>query len=412
MSCAHAPSRLLQRFRRSYTGNVAMVAAFVLPALALGVGASVELGYLLGDRSKMQDVADATALAAAQELALAGDDGLVERAKANALAQLGDIASRSTVTPSAEIVDDGEAVTIALAARRGSFFGNLLPPGGFNVSVSSTAVAMGRTPLCVLVNAVTPGDKSINLLDAAKVDAFGCLIHSNNDIVAESSSRIDAEMVQSVGAASGNINPEAEVGAEPIADPFLQTSLAPPGPCRDLPNVILTLGLHTLPAGRHCKSYDAKWLAGLKLAPGVHYFQNSELKVSERATLTGKNVVLIFDRNSKLTVTDTSTIDLSGREEGALAGFLIATTRDNTNDFLLWSNNVRRLLGVVYLPKSQLIVQGTDDIAEESAWTVIVADRVTLKGSPNLVINHDYSVGSVPVPNGVGNTLAEARLSR
>jgi hypothetical protein len=77
----------------------------------------------------------------------------------------------------------------------------------------------------------------------------------------------------------------------------------------------------------------------------------------------------------------------------------------------MWSNNIRNLLGVVYIPEAKLIVQGTDQIAEQSAWTVIVARQLQLKGSPTLVINRNYAVSDVPVPTGVGNVNTEARLS-
>jgi hypothetical protein len=46
----------------------------------------------------------------------------------------------------------------------------------------------------------------------------------------------------------------------------------------------------------------------------------------------------------------------------------------------MWSNNVKRLLGVVYIPETTLIIEGTDQIAEESAWTVIVAEKVAAEG--------------------------------
>jgi hypothetical protein len=308
-------------------------------------------------------------------------------------------------------VEQGKAIKVAITANRDSFFGNLVPPGGFTTRAEATAVGMSRTPLCILVDGQTGQDKAANLLDSSKIKAEGCLVHSNRDIAAEGASKIEAGAVQSVGNTVGNVSPKAEVGAEPIADPFKGKNLGNSLGCSDLKDKILANGLHNLPAGRHCKEIIVKADAKLKLAKGEHYFTNANLILSENSSLEGKDVVLIFDDKSKMEFKDTSTIDLYGRQSGAFAGFLIATTRTNRNDFIMWSNNIRNLLGVVYIPEAKLIVQGTDQIAEQSAWTVIVARQLQLKGSPTLVINRNYAVSDVPVPTGVGNVNTEARLS-
>ena len=42
-------------------------------------------------------------------------------------------------------------------------------------------------------------------------------------------------------------------------------------------------------------------------------------------------------------------------------------------------------------------------VADQSAWTVIVAQAIQMSGSPNLVVNANYASSSVPVPGGVGS---------
>jgi hypothetical protein len=65
---------------------------------------------------------------------------------------------------------------------------------------------------------------------------------------------------------------------------------------------------------------------------------------------------------------------------------------------------------VIYVPDAQLIVDGSADVARDSAWTVIVARMLQLKGSPSLVINANYSSSSVPVPDGVGPRAGGSQL--
>ena len=85
---------------------------------------------------------------------------------------------------------------------------------------------------------------------------------------------------------------------------------------------------------------------------------------------------------------------------GPLAGFLIVGARDNKHDFRIAADNVENLLGTIYIPNAKLVVEGKEEVARDSAWTVIVAQQVELKGDPTLVMNTDYNIGGVPVPVG------------
>ncbi|HEX8470036.1 MAG TPA: pilus assembly protein TadG-related protein, partial [Brevundimonas sp.] len=72
----------LRSFRHSEQGNIAVIFALAAPALFLiGVGA-IDLGRVQSNRVKLQDIADAAALAGANELGLAINDTVaIERAK-------------------------------------------------------------------------------------------------------------------------------------------------------------------------------------------------------------------------------------------------------------------------------------------------------------------------------------------
>ena len=57
-----------------------------------------------------------------------------------------------------------------------------------------------------------------------------------------------------------------------------------------------------------------------------------------------------------------------------------------------------------------MFVEGKDEVARDSAWTVIVARMLQLKGSPSLIINANYAASDVPVPDGVGPRSGGAQL--
>jgi hypothetical protein len=149
----------------------------------------------------------------------------------------------------------------------------------------------------------------------------------------------------------------------------------------------------------------------MQLSSGTYYFKGGTLTIKDNAVLKGANVTLIFDKDATFNFTDTSSIDLTGANTGSYAGFVILTTRDNINAFSISSNNARRLEGAVYIPSATLNVTGTsNNVADQSAWTVVVAKSLQLQGSPNLVINANYAASNVPVPAGAGDNYHSGKV--
>jgi hypothetical protein len=150
----------------------------------------------------------------------------------------------------------------------------------------------------------------------------------------------------------------------------------------------------------------------LELAPGEHYFAKGQLQLQGDATLTGSDVALIFDKQSHFDFTQQATVNLSGRTSGPYAGFVVATTRRNTGTFNISATSAEKLEGTIYIPAATLQVQGVSNkVAQQSAWTVVVAQSIQLNGSANLVINSNYATSSVPVPDGVGNTAVSTSVA-
>jgi len=75
------------------------------------------------------------------------------------------------------------------------------------------------------------------------------------------------------------------------------------------------------------------------------------------------------------------------------------------------SDNARNLLGTIYMPQGEIIVDATKPIADKSAYTVLVVKQLHLYSGPNLILNTDYSATEVPVPMGVGPFGAKIFLS-
>lgn len=408
--------RQIRRWWRARDGGVAVMFALGGPAvIVIGVGA-IDLLAVHSAMTRLQTVADAAALAGAPALALATDGAPAkERADAFVAAEVAEWSDAPSLTSTYEITDRGgqRAIHVVLSANRPSFFANLLPPGGWNFRAEATATSVGLVPLCVLATSRS-GSKVLNIKDSSRMNAPACLVHSNRDIEVEGGT-LTAASAQAVTTARGYISPAASTGAAVIADPFAALDL---DYSRTLTCTVADLlrpvkhqsGYHEVHPGRHCGGIEIYGTAKVKLLPGDHFFLGGHLIVKEGARAEGDDVALFFDKESKFEFKDAAMVDLKGRKSGAYAGIVMGGTRDNTQDFVISSDNVESLLGVIYVPSARLIVEGKEDVARESAWTVIVAKSVELKGSPSLFINANYNASNVPVPDGVGPRAGGARL--
>ncbi len=399
-------------FWRDRRAGTAVIFALAGPALILLACGAIDLAQVNSDQTAMQDAADATSLAAGKQLGIATATGISSRATAYADQQLGQLATNDGVTVNTTIASDNSSVTVAITGKRTSFFGNLLPPGGWNLHATATAATLGQLPLCVLSAGGSSGE-DIRMANQSQMTAAKCLVQSNGNFNIDSGGALNAGLAQAVGTASGPINPAAQVGAPSISDPFASMSITPPllGLC-NLLDVVYDVGVNILTPGTHCGNLTVKNGATVEMLPGEYYFTKGQLQMQGNSVLTGSNVVLVFDGTSSFSFQDSSKITLSGRTSGTYAGFVIATTRDNTNTFTISSTSARKLEGTIYIPASTLLVTGTSNsVADQSAWTVVVAQAIQMSGSPNLVINANYAGSTVPVPAGVGSNYTSGKVT-
>lgn len=404
--------RLLRRLTNDRAGSIAVKAALAIPAVSVLALGAVDLTAVNATRDRLQSIADAAALAGANELGLAvGDSAPIERGKAWVASQLTEWPDAPETQVDVTVVDvqDGNrALHVDIQGYRESFFGNLLPPGGWKFRAKAAASSVGLTPLCVLAYGAS-GQKAMEARDSSRLNAPGCLVHSNREILA-SGGRISAEAVQAVDWARGNITPTPATGAAEIPDPFAALPLNPVRPCTRTELLVVNEGRHYIPAGSHCGGIVAGGTAEVVLQSGDHWFMLGPLVVKDEASLTGRDVALVFDAASTFDFKDRATVNLDGRETGPFAGFVMAASRANVKTFHISADNVETLLGVIYVPQARLTIEGSADVARDSAWTVIVSKWLELKGSPSLYINADYDSSPVPVPDGVGPRPGGSRL--
>lgn len=448
--------RFLRTWVADERGVIALKFALAVPALALLAVGAIDLRAVAADRALYQQVAEAAALTGARELALAVNEaGPIERAETWGEAQLAELGVTNAPNITASVIDVGSgrrALKVAVSGKRPSFFGNLLPPGGWHIDADATASAVSTMPLCVLTHSRESADV-LKLKNQSKIDAPACLLHSNGRVKVDRSARITAGATQARLTASGSILAAPHTGAPPIDDPYIAIDFRNPTTCpRDPPKTEIETAT-TLQPGLHCGEIKVKDGAQLTLAPGEHWFGRGLLKLEKTSWLVGTDVVMIFD-GAAFEFKDQSRVSLTGRKEGKYAGFVIVglappggtwcgvpgadgddadDDEDDDDDgliggivgglldtdpcavavgskFTMASDNVDVLEGVVYTPAALLIVTGKNRVAEAADWTVMIARRLEIVGSPTLVINANYGASDVPVPDGVGNKVGKMRL--
>lgn len=411
-------TRFVDRLKRDDRGAIALKFALIAPAaITLGVGA-IDLLSVHTAQSRLQALADASALAGAPSLGLARD-GTVAKARASDFIafERSQWAGAPAFTSELSVVDvEGQrGLKVELFARRPSFFGNLLPPGGWRFRAEAIASTLNQVPLCVLATGISEA-RTIQVKDRGRVNAPACMVHSNRDVSVDGQGLILAAMTQAVGKARGAITPNPGTGAPAIEDPLVTLDLdqTKKGYCsgKDVEKgkVKVTEGIHYVSAGEHCGGIDASGTARIILQSGDHFMLGGHLTIKDSARLEGRDVAIFFDRKSKFDFRDQAIISLDGRKSGPYAGLVMGGTRDNVEDFVISADHVENLLGVIYVPSARLIVEGKANVARDSAWTVIVAEGIQLRGSPQLFMNANYAASDVPVPSGVGPRTGGAKL--
>jgi len=419
------------------SGNVVIIFALVLPILLSIVGMGVDYSLASATRNKMQSVADAAAVAAAQELQIARADP----AKITAVAENFVKALIDAVTITTNVNLDASTVQVILKKTVAPVMGSLAQRGGIAVSVRSTARMNGSLPLCLLgLDPSAPA--TISLEKSALLTAPGCLVQSNSTSKSGISSKNDATLkaglICSVGGKvktkNTNFSPDVTTDCPALPDPLSSRTLPSIGAC-DHNNKVVNGTTETLTPGVYCGGLTLTGAANVTLAKGIFIIKDGPLVVNKAAAVSG-NAVAIYLKGSgsNLMFDYDSTINLSAPKDGPLAGILIFDDPSGASapikpkdifkaiksfvagvlprEHLILSDNAHSLLGTIYMPKARLIIDADRPIADKSAYTVLVVEQLSLYSGPDLILNSDYTATDVPVPMGLGPYGAKVSLTQ
>ncbi len=438
-------------------GNVAIISALMLPLMLCFVGGGVDFFRWNTERVNLKELADTLATRGAREFLLANASAEQVHAVIDNVLESGFAESYGFQSVQSSVsVDPAEStVTVRLVT----------PPGGGLIltnympfmadhDITSTAVAMGGMNVCVVaLDANAQG--AVSATTNSKLLAEDCSIMSNSTsiqgVVSSGFSKIEAGMICSSGGAYGNAHnysPAPTLDCPVYDDPLSERTAPAVGVCDEIDaaygegvedviaaasdvstNLIagaaeglgggrvngLTQGVsdigetgvttYTLDPGVYCGGLTIGALADVELNPGLYVIKDGPLNVGLGGKLTGENVSFYL-------VGDVSTfyfgpeaaISLTAPNTGPLAGILFFEDRNAPADrkHYILSDDARILLGTFYLSRGVLAVASLLPVADQSAYTAIVAKKLQMMGNPTLVLNADYSATDIPVPEGVG----------
>ena len=187
-------------------------------------------------------------------------------------------------------------------------------------------------------------------------------------------------------------------------------------------NLAISGGAATLTPGVYCGGLHISDGASITLLPGVYVIKDGSFIVDSAATVSGNGVGFYLTATAPVSWTkfpnlyfgtDTH-ISLSAAATGEMAGVLFFEDRTLPKGALhaILSNDARNLLGTIYLSRGFLGVASSTPVADQSAYTIIVANALLLYGGPELVLNTNYSATAIPVPDGVGPKNGGVYLSQ
>lgn len=411
----------LSRFAKDCAGNATIITG--LAAIPIFASAGLAIDYSRGTRveSKLQQIADAAALAAAAGQNISGTTAqkaatrtAIARSYLDAqLASLGDamIAGTPTITVGPNTVD------VAIDATVDGSLVNVLNAQGeagktMTVSVNSKAAFSKDSYLCLLSMNLHQ-QNSIYFQGNSEFMASVCTVQANSDHASAmrtwGSAYAEAEGFCAVGGWSGSaFEPTPERGCTAKLDPYASLAMPTVGAC-NLTNKQVKNTTATLNPGVYCGGLDIRTHGVANLNPGLYIIKDGDLKVDSQSTLNAPvgAVFYLTGNVSNVDITSGGHVTINAPKTGlgvngaaGYEGFAFiqdrATGIGNIN--YISSGGDVNINGAFYAPKQNLTVWANGDMNTASSYFPIVVDTLEMSGNATLYVKLDYAAAGYPEP--------------
>ena len=398
-------------------GTVFVKFALTAPVL-LTIGLStIDFAWTFSHKSVLQQAADTAAIAGAKELSLADAERESVEAAVRAMVKRYVTANSANLfkkkaaalNVKTNIINEPLSVEVLIEQKVeplvGGAFGIEFPP----LKIHSVAQIVGRPNICALaLETSDPG--AISLEHYAKVTGRNCAVYSNSThtigLKSKNSATLSASFICTRGGTEGgpgNFSPPPMTDCPGFEDPLAGRTEPTVGACL-YTDLVVNNEVRTLRPGTYCGGITVTNLASVELQPGVYVFKDGPFTVTGGGQIKGDGVGLFFTgKDAFLNFDYNSSIRLKAPSTGDMAGLLVFESRSQSKStqHYLHSNDAPVLLGTIYVPRGELRIDADEPIAQDSAYTAIVARTMRLYGGPHLILNTNYDSAAVPVPEGI-----------
>lgn len=394
----------------SVAGSTAMMFAIALPAVLAATGVAVDFGTYTLKMGQMQAAADASAISGAKELAVAGASDQTINGAVLSFVQQQFIGKTNNVVTNTVIDRKLGTLTVNLEEDWAPAFAQFINADITPIKVTATASLLGAANICVL--ALNPSaTQDLVLKDTSQITANGCGTFSNStsaqSITLTGSSAISAAIICSSGGVSStsslSMKPGPTSDCPPIPDPLAGRATPGVGACF-ANNLSITSGVLALVPGTYCGGISISGTAKVTFQPGDYIIKDGELKIVGTSTVVGDHAgFFLTGTKAVLNIGGTATLTFTGRKTGTLSGLLFFEDPAQPVGGIhkISSPNVKELTGTIYLPQGTLQIDPNSSVAQNSAYTAIISNRIELSKGPMLVLNSNYGASDVPLPTGI-----------
>ncbi len=448
----------LRALARNRRGGVALTFALASPVLFGLVGGGIDYARLVARRSQLQNAVDAGALAGGNALKLASSNAASVRGVTEQI-----IVTNAPTPPNnplaitVTVADDKTSVFARAEDHVSLTFGRFIGLSNQTVAAQAKVTIVGKMRLCMLTldpsarrlqpseECAGHGHQLLALLGFREPDGHGRRrqFHGagRHDLLGRRLCRPARELL----AAAADRLPVHRRSAEGPAGALGR--ILPEQPRRQRADAAGRRAAHhhehDLEPGTYCGGVYVMGNAQVTLKPGIYVFMNGPCSSPTPPPSAGRMSGSTSRAATGLLFNKGTTISLTAPTSGVMAGLLMMEDR-NAGSILdpasllnamrpsdtvsltpaamgatqpmriyrIISDNARTMLGTIYLPAGRVVIDASRPVADQSAYTVVVARQVNLYEGPNLYLNANYEGTSVPVPKGVGPLNGRVVLSQ
>jgi hypothetical protein len=314
-------------------------------------------------------------------------------------------------------ITEENAVEVILFESKPRLLSSIFSDAPVKIYARAVATVVGGSPACVLGLANTDPTMvgAITVTGSASVTLNNCNASTNSagasSFYLQGSGKLHADCASTVGGADTGAGLNLECGSEvitqapPVMDPYRNAPWPTPTvQCKqETKSNVTTIWIET---GHTVATCNLSGLKGeVKIGKGRYVIPSGgEFSAEAQAKVTGTDVTFFFKDSAKLNINGSADLILSAPTAstdpyGGILFFGDSTPQAEGLTHQMLGSSDSFLTGAIYMPKSNVIYQGTSTVA--GSCLQIIANQVTFTGNTTIELGASCTgAGTKPLLTG------------